>query len=206
MGEVVRFSRRHARASASSTGYRSGRNSWRGMPEAASTASTRSGGTSVHCETACAVTPISLASSACPPTRSFARSKGDLSSMERNSSIALPISQATLHCRAKEALYNVEMTMGKRIQAARRRITPKLTQRALATALGVSDKAVSGWERDEASPEYSKMPDLRRILRVTYAWLMEGGDAPPPSVDDPEVLIEDRMVNLFRRERPGSAA
>lgn len=95
--------------------------------------------------------------------------------------------------------------MGKRIKAARERIRPKLTQQALATTLGISDKAVSGWERDEASPEYAKLPELRHILRVTYAWLMEGGATPPPSVDDPEVLIEDRMVNLFRKERDSAA-
>lgn len=102
-------------------------------------------------------------------------------------------------------LYDIVMTMGKRIKAARERIHPKMTQQALAAALGISDKAVSGWERDEASPELGKLGDLRQILRVTYVWLVDGGATSPPSPDDPEVLLEDRMVKLFRRER-GDAA
>jgi len=115
--------------------------------------------------------------------------------------MALPQSQAMLHCPTKVVLYNIEMSIGKRIKAARERLRPELTQQALAEALDVSDKAVSGWERDEASPKPAKYPELRRMLKVTYAWLLEGGDTPPPAVDDPEVLIEDRLVNLFRRER-----
>lgn len=92
------------------------------------------------------------------------------------------------------------MTLGKRIKAARERLNPKPTQEQLGDKLGVTDKAVSGWERDMAVPEHAKMPELRRVLCVTYAWLMEGGDTPPPAVDDPEVVMENRSINLLRKE------
>lgn len=73
---------------------------------------------------------------------------------------------------------------------ARERLVPKPTQEDIAAVFNISDKAVSAWERDDAVPEPAKIPELRRILRVTYIWLFEGTDA-PPSPDDPEVLIED---------------
>jgi transcriptional regulator with XRE-family HTH domain len=65
-----------------------------------------------------------------------------------------------------------------------------MTQAQLGAAFGISDKAVSGWERDKDIPEFAKLPVLRRTLRVTYAWLHEG-DGPPPAADAPEVLLED---------------
>ena len=102
-------------------------------------------------------------------------------------------------------LYDFDMSIGKRIKSARKRMVPKLTQEGLATLLGVTDKAVSGWERDEASPEIGKLGDIRRILRVTYVWLVEGGTSAPPAIDDPEVLLEDRMANILRKERRGAA-
>lgn len=111
-----------------------------------------------------------------------------------------------LHCSAKVVLYDIEMTIGKRIKTARERLIPKVTQGALGGRLGVSDKAVSGWERGEALPEATKFPELRQILRVTYAWLIEGGSTPPPAVDDAEVLLEDRALNLYRKEGASEAA
>lgn len=82
------------------------------------------------------------------------------------------------------------MTLGNRIRIARKRLKPEMTQKALADAFGISDKAVSAWERDETVPEPDKMPKLRRLLRVTYAWLYEGTGA-PPDPDDHEVRMED---------------
>ena len=184
---------RHARASAGfdSEGYKSGRRSYRETPDARSTASTRSGGTSSHCEIACAEIPSGAANAAKPPAASIARFRASLLSlMAKNSSIALPQSQAMLHCFHKVTLYNVEMTLGNRIKMARERLVPKPTQEDIAAVFNISDKAVSAWERDDAVPEPAKIPELRRILRVTYIWLFEGTDA-PPSPDDPEVLIED---------------
>jgi transcriptional regulator with XRE-family HTH domain len=108
--------------------------------------------------------------------------------MDSISSMALPESQALLHCGDKALLYNVDMTLGKRIARARKRLS--LTQQALADGFGISDKAVSSWERDETTPDPAKMPMLRKHLRVTYKWLYEGpGDPPPP--DSPQVALDD---------------
>jgi transcriptional regulator with XRE-family HTH domain len=97
------------------------------------------------------------------------------------------------------------MTLGKRIKAARSRLRPKLTQQALADKLGISDKAVSGWERDANLPDSNKLSDLRTILKVTYVWLIDGGNTAPPAVDDAEVLLEERAAKLYRRERDAAA-
>lgn len=189
MGIVVQFGPRHARASFSN-GYRSGLSSCRDTPDTRSTASTRSGGTSSHCATACAVTPIRRANLACPPTFSTARLRASvLSAMAKNSSMALPKSQATLHCWDKAALYNVEMTLGKRIKAARNRLRPKLTQAEIGKEFDISDKAVSSWERDKTVPDLGKIAKLARTLKVSCNWLLEGAGE-PPAPDALEVQIE----------------
>lgn len=124
--------------------------------------------------------------------------------------MALLKSQATLHCDHQAGLYSLDMTLGNRIKAARERLIPKLTQKQLGDAFNISDKAVSAWERDEAVPEPDKMPKLRKLLKVPYAWLLEGTSA-PPAPDDVQVRMEDlspaeraavnAMVDSFLRER-----
>jgi transcriptional regulator with XRE-family HTH domain len=109
--------------------------------------------------------------------------------MGENSSIALPESQAVLHCPSQAQLYNIEMTLGKRIRAARERLRPKPTQEEIGKYFGVSDKAVSAWERDDTIPELDKVAKLARILRVPCIWLLEGG-SPPPPIDSFEVQFE----------------
>lgn len=55
--------------------------------------------------------------------------------------------------------------------------------------MGVTDKAVSAWERDAAVPELKKLAKLSKILKVPALWLLEGtGDPPPP--DSLEVQID----------------
>lgn len=207
MGEVIRLD--HARAPMrSGAGYRSGRSSWRGTPETRSTVSTRSGGTSSHCTIACTDIPIDFASFAGPPEELIARLRASLlSAMIERSSMALPKSQELLHCAAQVALYHAAMTLGARIKAARERLRPRLTQRELAEHFGISDKAVSGWERDEGAPDLNKMPVLRGILKVTYCWLLEG-EGPPPDANSREVLLEDltsEMMKSLRKQRSTAA-
>lgn len=189
MGNVVQFAR-HARASSAVSGYRSGRSSWRDTPETLSTLSTRKGGTSTHWDTACGVTPIARAKAACPPVLSTARlSASVLSLIVRNSSIALYQSQALLCCFDQAELYNIEMTLGKRIKTARERLKPHLTQAAVGKHFGVSAQAVSGWERDDTVPDLNKIAPLARLLRVPAIWLLEGG-SPVPAPDSIETTIE----------------
>src|SRR5262245_5002339 len=192
MGSVISF---HARTSTGSNGYKSGRNSCRGTPEIRSTAITRNGGTSSHCETACNEMPSAAASFVGLPTLSIATLSAALELLMPDiSSTALQGSQALLHCEAKEGLYALGMTLGTRIQAARKRL--KLTQKAVGDAMKVTPQAVSQWERDEDIPEFSKAAALARVLKVPTTWLIEGPGEPP----DPDDLLV-RLETLPRAER-----
>lgn len=53
-----------------------------------------------------------------------------------------------------------------------------LTQLQLAGQLGVSDKAVSKWERGLGSPEVSTLPRLSQVLGVDLTRMLQG-DLPP---------------------------
>jgi transcriptional regulator with XRE-family HTH domain len=88
------------------------------------------------------------------------------------------------------------MTLGKRIQAARKKAN--LTQRQVGAALGITDAAVSEWERDESSPEIDRLAKLVRVLKTTAKWLVDG-QGEPPDQDDPEALLE-RLTPTARRQ------
>ena len=102
------------------------------------------------------------------------------------------------------------MTLGKRIKLARVRLDPKIRQRDIADEFGISDKAVSSWERDETLPDLIKMPKLARKLKVPVAWLLEGPGA-PPAPDDVMVRVEtlgpderallSAMIEALHRQR-----
>lgn len=49
-----------------------------------------------------------------------------------------------------------------------------LTQKALAEAIGVGDKAVSKWERGLGCPDVSLLPELSRVLGVGLETLLSG--------------------------------
>ena len=49
-----------------------------------------------------------------------------------------------------------------------------LTQRELADKLGISDKAVSRWERDETAPDLSLIPAIAEIFGVSSDELLRG--------------------------------
>ena len=49
-----------------------------------------------------------------------------------------------------------------------------LTQMELAEKMGVTDKAVSKWERDLSFPDVSSIPKLAEIFHVTVDELMQG--------------------------------
>ncbi len=54
------------------------------------------------------------------------------------------------------------------------RLEQKLTQRALAERLCVSDKTISKWERGTGCPDLSLLPALSRVLRVELGSLLAG--------------------------------
>lgn len=58
------------------------------------------------------------------------------------------------------------------------RMERKMTQKQLADRLGVSDKAVSKWERGLGCPDISMIPDLSDILGVDIGKLLAGDLAP----------------------------
>ena len=63
--------------------------------------------------------------------------------------------------------------VGALIRALRRE--KSLTQRALAERLGLSDKAVSKWERGLGCPDISLLADLSAALDVDLAQMLSGG-------------------------------
>lgn len=67
-----------------------------------------------------------------------------------------------------------DMTLGTVIAAKRKE--KGMTQAELAEKMGVTDKAVSKWERDLSYPDVASFPRLARILGVSLDELMEGTD------------------------------
>ena len=64
-----------------------------------------------------------------------------------------------------------EQTLGAMIAALRKE--KGMTQLELAQQLGVTDKAVSKWERDLSCPDVNALPKLAEILGVTVDELMQ---------------------------------
>src|SRR5699024_9672078 len=54
-----------------------------------------------------------------------------------------------------------------------------MTQLQLANQMGVTDKAVSKWERDLSFPDAASLPKLAETLGVSVDELMQGGPAEP---------------------------
>jgi len=81
--------------------------------------------------------------------------------------------------------------MGAVIAALRR--SHGMTQLELAEKMGVTDKAVSKWERDLSCPDVASLPKLAEILGVSLDELMQAdrpaGGAERPSVPALAVLV-----------------
>ena len=69
-----------------------------------------------------------------------------------------------------------KQTLGEMIAALRRE--KQLTQAELAEKMGVTDKAVSKWERNLSCPDVSSIPRLAEILGVSPGDLIEAKAAP----------------------------
>ena len=68
-------------------------------------------------------------------------------------------------------------TMGAMI--AQRRKEMGMTQLELANKMGVTDKAVSKWERNLSCPDIHSFPRLAEILHVSVEELMQSGTGAP---------------------------
>lgn len=64
-----------------------------------------------------------------------------------------------------------------------------MTQGMLGVHFDVTDKAVSGWERDAERPDIDKIAELARVLKVPARWLLEG-KGPPPSPESLESVMD----------------
>ena len=65
-----------------------------------------------------------------------------------------------------------QQTLGGRIAALRKE--KGMTQLELAQQMGVTDKAVSKWERDLACPDIQTLPRLAQLFGITVDELMQG--------------------------------
>ncbi|MGN1194394.1 MAG: helix-turn-helix domain-containing protein, partial [Acutalibacteraceae bacterium] len=72
-----------------------------------------------------------------------------------------------------------QKTIGKFIAVLRK--SRGMTQKELAEKLGVSDKTVSHWERDESAPDISLIPVIAEIFSVTCDELLRGEKSSKPS-------------------------
>ena len=71
-----------------------------------------------------------------------------------------------------------------------------LTQKQLSEILGVSDKTVSHWEREESAPDISILPVLAETLGVTVDELLKPIDGPmeiPPVIDRRNVRLKPKV-------------
>ncbi|MBQ8236825.1 MAG: helix-turn-helix transcriptional regulator [Oscillospiraceae bacterium] len=86
-------------------------------------------------------------------------------------------------------------SMGEIISALRKE--KGMTQKDIADKLGVTDKAVSKWERDVAFPDTATIPKLAEILGVSVEDLMQAKAAPSAA---PKGV--DRIVKLVLKAVP----
>ena len=75
-----------------------------------------------------------------------------------------------------------------------------LTQKQLSEILGVSDKTISHWEREESAPDISILPLLARTLGVSVDELLKG-EINPPINSAPQFIptpVTDKTANSYR--------
>ena len=90
------------------------------------------------------------------------------------------------------------MELGRKIARLRKR--QGLTQQALAERLGVSDKAVSKWERGESVPDISVLKNIADLFGVTVDYLISSGHEDEPD-DVIEVVVDEVAIKKKKRSR-----
>lgn len=92
----------------------------------------------------------------------------------------------------------MKMTLGAFIAQLRKE--KGLTQKQLSEILGVSDKTVSHWEREESAPDISILPLLAETLGVTVDELLKG-EINPPATSVPQFIptpVANKTTNSYR--------
>ncbi len=94
----------------------------------------------------------------------------------------------------------IDMNLGENIR--RSRLERGLTQSALAEALGVSDRAVSRWERNDSLPDVTLLAQLALVLDTSADALL----AVDPQRMQAEILAAtEEATALLRQDKPGEA-
>ena len=88
-----------------------------------------------------------------------------------------------------------QQTFGATVAALRKE--RGMTQLELAERMGVTDKAVSKWERDLSLPDTASLPKLAETLGVTVDELMLGKPAGPAAEASPVPSEAARLVPLI---------
>lgn len=86
-------------------------------------------------------------------------------------------------------------SMGEIIAALRKE--KGMTQKDIADKLGITDKAVSKWERNIAFPDTATIPKLAEILGVSVEDLLQAKAAPVPASNG-----VDKIVDLILKAVP----
>lgn len=95
---------------------------------------------------------------------------------------------------------NAKKTLGALI--AENRKQKGLTQLELAAQLGVTDKAVSKWERDLACPDINTLPALADALGLTLDELIQGRSEKQPG-KTPGALVDTILKAVALASTPG---
>lgn len=88
-----------------------------------------------------------------------------------------------------------EQSLGQTI--ARLRKEKGMTQLQLAERMGVTDKAVSKWERDLSSPDLGTMPKLAEAFGLTVDELMQGSIPAGPQKTEKNGELVDTILKAL---------
>lgn len=82
----------------------------------------------------------------------------------------------------------MKKTLGTRIAQTRKQ--KGMTQLELAEKMGVTDKAVSKWERDLSCPDIQSLPTLAEVLGLSVEELMQGKSEKQPAKSEAGALVD----------------
>lgn len=74
-----------------------------------------------------------------------------------------------------------------------------LTQKELATKLGITDRAVSRWERGIGCPDISLLSDLSKILNISISELLNGERIESLTIDQADIIIATTASDYLKK-------